>query len=244
MHITAHISDLHIDDKPRSLERASRVMDYLNGLVAPIDAILVTGDIADHGDPAEYAIARRLLTSEVPILDCPGNHDIRAAYRVGMHGELAADTPVNRVGHIGGVTYLLCDSTIPGRDDGLLDETTFGWLEQVLAEYADTATYVCFHHPPATLGSFVDEVRQRGGRRLARLLAAHPQVVAVLAGHVHTPAATTFASRPLLMAPGVVSTSNLPWESTELIDRTKPPMVAFHLLDDDRRVTTHYRVAV
>jgi len=54
---------------------------------------------------------------------------------------------------------------------------------------------------------------------------------------------TTFAGRPLLVAPGVVSTLRLPWEREELIDFGPPPGYAFHVLDDDGRITTHYRVA-
>ncbi|MET0492684.1 MAG: hypothetical protein ABW000_06080 [Actinoplanes sp.] len=40
--------------------------------------------------------------------------------------------------------------------------------------------------------------------RLAALIAAHPQVAAVLTGHAHTAAASTFAERPLLVAPGAI----------------------------------------
>jgi hypothetical protein len=63
----------------------------------------------------------------------------------------------------------------------------------------------------------------------------------VLCGHAHTPAATTFAGRPLLVAPGVISTMRLPWESGPDPDLLAPPAVAFHVLGDDRRLTTHYR---
>jgi hypothetical protein len=67
--------------------------------------------------------------------------------------------------------------------------------------------------------------------------------VALLCGHAHTAAATTFAGLPLLVAPGVVSTSVLPFESDAIVDLEQPPMLAFHVLHDDRRLTTHYRVA-
>jgi len=73
-------------------------------------------------------------------------------------------------------------------------------------------------------------------------LADHPQVVPVLCGHAHTPAASTFAGRPLLVAPGVVSTLRLPWETANDIDEQMPPALAFHVLDDDGRLTTHYRL--
>jgi hypothetical protein len=39
-----------------------------------------------------------------------------------------------------------------------------------------------------------------------------------------------------------VSTALLPWESDKLVSYELPPAVAFHVLDDQRRLTTHYRV--
>jgi hypothetical protein len=36
----------------------------------------------------------------------------------------------------------------------------------------------------------------------------------------------------------------LPFETDAIIDLRQPPMIAFHLLDDERRLTTHYRVIV
>jgi len=36
----------------------------------------------------------------------------------------------------------------------------------------------------------------------------------------------------------------LPCEPRDTIDYTLPPAIAFHVLDDARRLTTHYRVVV
>ena len=54
--LLAQISDLHLDGSERATRRAGRVMDYLRALPHPVDAVLVTGDIADHG---EEALTRR-----------------------------------------------------------------------------------------------------------------------------------------------------------------------------------------
>ncbi|TNC18899.1 metallophosphoesterase family protein [Amycolatopsis alkalitolerans] len=88
----------------------------------------------------------------------------------------------------------------------------------------------------------LDGIRLRGEDRLAALLERYPQVVAVLCGHAHTAAASTFAGKPLRAAPGVVSTLKLPWEHGDLLDYAQPPALAFHVLDDEHRLTTHYRV--
>jgi Icc protein len=249
--VLAHVSDTHLDGGQRNTDRAARVMAYLHDLPGPLDAVLVTGDIADHGLAGEYVQARELLAVAAPhpVLTCPGNHDVRAAYRRVLLGETdtgerSGESPVNQVRHAGGALFALCDSTIPGRHDGYLAESTIAWLEKVLeGAPAGAPVFICCHHPPVTLQSpFADAIRQRGEQRLADLIARHAEVVAILCGHAHTPAATTFAGRPLLVAPGVASTLRLPWEHGEVLDEKLPPAIAFHVLDDDRRLTTHYRV--
>jgi len=244
MIVVAHVSDLHLGGRDRNAQRAQRVLSYLTDLATPPDAVLVTGDIADHGLPQEYEQARTILSATPGVLTCPGNHDTRRAYAEVLLGRAGGDAPINTVHRVAGATFALCDSTIPGRDDGYLSDQTLGWLESVLDDSSDDApVFVCFHHPPVSLHSpFIDEIRQRGEQRLAEVIAGHPQVVAVLCGHAHTPAATTFAGRPLLVAPGVASTLKLPWERGDVLDYALPPAVAFHILDDSRRLTTHYRV--
>ncbi|MEV4201939.1 phosphodiesterase [Micromonospora globbae] len=248
MLVIAHLSDTHIDSHPRSAERTARVMDHLNGLPRPVDAILVTGDVADHGEVAEYETAARLLASPTPVLVCPGNHDVRPAYRKGLLGDDSGATgPINARHDVAGAVFLLADSTVPGEDDGHLDQETLDWLAAELASVpADTPTFVAFHHPPVALHHpVIDPTRLLPAEPLAELVAAHPQVVAVLTGHFHTPAASTFAGRPLRIAPGVVSTLRMPWEGEgTLTTQAQPSGVAFHVYDDTGLLTTHYRVVV
>ncbi|MEV0237359.1 metallophosphoesterase [Nonomuraea sp. NPDC050786] len=247
MIVTAHLSDIHIGATPQSVGRAASVMRYLDALPYDLDAVLVTGDIADHGLPEEYEEARKLLTSRHPVLVGPGNHDVREQFRRVLLGERQPDGgPINQVLRTSRAVYAMCDSSIPGEDAGHLDDETIAWLEDV-AGGADLPVFVAFHHPPAVLHSPpVDGIRLHAHEPLAELLGRHPNVPAVLVGHAHTAAATTFAGRPLLAAPGVVSTLKLPWEGgtsfENCVDFDLPPSVAFHVLDDQGRVTTHYRV--
>ncbi|MBA4864749.1 metallophosphoesterase [Streptomyces sp. PSKA54] len=246
MVVIAHLSDIHIDDGPRSIDRTRTVMKHLNDLPYDLDAVLVTGDIADHALPAEYEQARKLLVSRHPMLVCPGNHDDRGAFRQHLLGQ-PGSTPVNQVHRAADVVIALCDSSVPGKHEGYLEDETLTWLEGVLAQTPGTVpVLVGFHHPPALLHEpFIDGIRQFGEERLAALADRHPNLVAFLCGHAHTAAATTFAGRPLLVAPGVVSTLRLPWERRanpqDYVDLDQPPALAFHVLDDEGRLTTHYR---
>ncbi|MEU8324710.1 metallophosphoesterase [Nonomuraea sp. NPDC048881] len=244
--LLAQISDLHLDGTDRATRRATQVMDHLRALPRPVDALLVTGDIADHGAEAEYEQAAQLLAAPFPVLTCPGNHDVRPAYRKALLRRPPAPGPVNQVHHVAGTAILMCDSTIPGRDEGRLDAETLAWMHATLDGLApDTPALIAFHQPPVVLHHpLPDSGRLEAPGDLAALLDAHPQVVAVLTGHAHTAAASTFAGRPLIVAPAVTWTLRLPWEGDRPADRDQPPGLAFHVLDDDHRLTTHFRVVL
>lgn len=244
--LLAQISDLHLDGGERATHRATRVMEYLRALPRPVDALLVTGDIADHAAEAEYEEAARILAAPFPVLTCPGNHDARPAYRKAFLGEAPEEGPVNRVHLIAGAAVLMCDSTIPGRDEGRLDAETLGWIDTTLGALPDgVPALIAFHQPPVELHHpLPDSGRLEEPERLAGLLDAHPRVVAVLTGHAHTAAASTFAGRPLVVGPAVTWTLRMPWEGADPADRDQPPGLAFHVLGEDRRLTTHFRVVL
>lgn len=246
MTVIAHVSDLHLDLGARATRRAERVLNYLREIPGPVDAVLVSGDIADHGSAEEYEQARALLDLPWPVLVLPGNHDERGPFRAGLlDGDPEDDDELNRVVRLPQGIFVLCDSTIPGSDEGELSDRTLQWLEDTLAGGAGPESglpvFVCFHHPPVELHTpHVDRVRQFREDRLAAVLAGHPQVVALLCGHAHVAAATTFAGLPLLVGPGVASTVPLPLEGRDTVDHELAPGLAFHVLDG-RRLVTHYR---
>jgi len=243
--LIAHLSDTHIGATADATPRTQRVLAHLDGLRRTPDAVLITGDLADHGAEAEYEELRELL-GERDVLLGPGNHDRRAPYRKVLLGAAAEDGPINSVADRGELRFVLLDSTIPGEDSGRLDDETLAFLAEALAATpAERTVLVAFHHPPVELHvPFIDEIRQHDSHRLAAAIEPYPNVVALLCGHAHTPAASTFAGRPLLVAPGVVSTLGLPWETADLVDYARPPAIAYHLIDDGGRVTTHYRLVV
>ena len=245
MLVLAHISDLHLDGSERATERAERVRDRLWDLPGRVDALLVTGDIAEHGAEAEYEeVARILGDAPFPVLACPGNHDSRAPYRKALLGLPAADGPVNSVRVFDDAAVLMCDSSVPGKDEGALEEETYDWIEATLDGLdQERRALLAFHHPPVTLHHpLPDAYPLREPDRLAALLERRPEIAGIITGHAHTPAATTFAGRPLVVGPGVTWTLRMPWEGEQIADRDAPVGFAFHVLDDEGRLTSHFRV--
>src|SRR5690348_4593137 len=108
MAVIAHVSDTHFgNDVQDPSARAAAVMDHLLAMDPRPDLLVVSGDVADHGLPEEYAEARAWLDRwPGPSLVCPGNHDIRSAYVVGLGLE------ARTIAEIGGVRLVGLDSLI------------------------------------------------------------------------------------------------------------------------------------
>jgi Icc protein len=242
MLVIAHVSDAHFgNDLQDPTSRATLVMDHLLAMDPRPDVLVVSGDVADHGLPDEYAAARAWLDRwDGPLAVCPGNHDVRDAFVAGL------GIGTRTVVETGGARFVMLDSLIDADETGRVDPGRLGadqlaWLDAQLAEDA-RPMYVCLHHPPTVIGlELMDPIRLIDGEALAAVVARQPHVVAVLVGHAHTMAATTFAGRPLLIGGGVVSTVTADAEAPPTLWYTAPPSFALHLVGDDGRVTTHWR---
>lgn len=246
MFVIAHLSDTHLDGTEEAADRLRRVTDHIRRLDPSPDVIVVTGDLADHGLPEEYSEVDAALSFDPPVLVVPGNHDVSTPLRVGL-GRLIGTPdgdghPVHQVRDVGIARFVLVDSSVPGEDHGLLDESSLSWLRGVLTEPWDGPVFVCMHHPVVEVGHEVlDGWRMMSADGLAAALDG-TTVTAMLTGHVHSAVASSFGGVPLLGAPGIRSTVPLPFEPVEgLVDTTAPPGLAFHLYSDDGTLRTHYR---
>lgn len=98
-----HISDLHFTadlHQPRVVDALCADLERVQA-TAPIHAVVFSGDAAAKGktgkDEVEAIVAqfvshvRRAVGSDVPVLICPGNHDIDLSKRSEMFGPVFAD---------------------------------------------------------------------------------------------------------------------------------------------------------
>lgn len=178
------------------------------------DALVITGDLTDLGEPDAYRRLRQLVEPVAEALDAPviwvaGNHDERPAMRHHLLGETPTDAPIDGVWDLRGLRVIGIDTTVPGWHHGDLDDAQLTWLSKVLAEPAPLGTILAMHHPPipSPLPLF-DILELRDQSRLARVLAG-TDVRAILAGHLHYSTSATFAGIPVSVASSTCYGMNL-----------------------------------
>ncbi len=204
--LIAQVSDLHVCAPGRRLggqvdtnAMARACVRALQALRPVPDALLLSGDLVEAGGPAEY---RHLLEMLAPIgwpmYPLAGNHDERASLRealgprMGSHHALMPDF-LQYEAVLGPVRLLALDTVVPRLPHGALCAQRLGWLRERLREDARPVV-IAMHHPPFATGiGHMDDMGLReGAAELEALLAAHPQVQAVLCGHLHRSIQTRF----------------------------------------------------
>jgi Icc protein len=249
MSVLVQLTDLHLrsgEDAAGPARRLEQAVRRVAELQPRLDAVLLSGDVADTPSTAAYEQAHDLLAPlGVVIHAIPGNHDDRDMLRACFASETGGGSgvPVNVAFDCGALRVVACDSTRPGEDGGGLDAEQLDWLDQTLAARPEEATLLAFHHPPVLTG-----VRQMDAIAMARedslaletLLERHPQVQTVTCGHAHTTMTTNFAGRPLLICPSTNSALHVdlrPREDLPFAFGDRPLGFAIHTLVDGRLVS-------
>jgi 3',5'-cyclic AMP phosphodiesterase CpdA len=191
--LIAQLSDLHFCGEGRLAAKnhyAERAFEALSRLRSRPDVVILTGDVTEHGTPAEYDLLLRALRGlDVPVYAIPGNHDAREAMRtaLGSCGYLPAAGPLDYVVETRPVRLIGLDSVIPGGVEGALTQASLDFLEEALGRDPDVPTLVFLHHPPILTGlDSKDEIGLcTGAERLAAILSRHSRVERLVSGHFH-----------------------------------------------------------
>ncbi len=212
--IIAQISDTHI--LARSPDRAvgRQRADSLRRCVADInrrrpDAVVHTGDIAQHGRPEEYAHVREILAPlRAPLYLIPGNRDHRQALGAafGDHAYLPRNGGfLHYAVEDHSVRLVAIDSTDAGERKGVFCEERQAWLDDTLGRAPEAPTVLLVHHPPFDIAEhYLGGYRRPGdAEALAAVVGRHPQVVRLLCGHVHCPVEVPWAGTVATTMPSV-----------------------------------------
>lgn len=203
------LTDLHVvadgEELPGGVDTAAVLADALRAVEdAAINpaALVLTGDLTEHGSPAQYRRLRSIVEPVAARLGAPlvyaaGNHDDRAALREHLMGEPPSDEPLDHTVRIGDLRIVALDSTIPGHGHGALTPEQLDRLRAELAEPAPAGTVLALHHPPlpsaSPLAASIPLLRRAD---LAAVIAG-TDVRLVLAGHTHVVSAGTLGGVPV-----------------------------------------------
>jgi Icc protein len=220
-HFILHLSDTHflagdrmLYDSVDSEARLAELFVRLEASGARPEAIVFTGDLADHGEPEAYAKLRAIVDPAAARLGAQviwvmGNHDDRGAFREELLGQLPSTRPVDRVYDVNGLRIITLDSTVPGHHHGEVTDAQLDWLAEELAEPAPHGTILAMHHPPIpSVQDLAVLVELRDQSPLAEVLRGS-DIRSIIAGHLHYSTTATFAGIPVSVASATCYTQDL-----------------------------------
>jgi Icc protein len=210
-YLLVQISDVHLTTsgtlppgvRPRdNLVRALQVLESSD--MRP-DVLLLTGDLANSGDPQCYDDLRAIVAGSgkaagATVIYLPGNHDERAAFRRHLlDGD--GDAPVNQTRRHDGLRVIALDSVVPGQDHGVLAEEALGYLRAELATPAPDGTILALHHPPipSPIKPMAGIALREPGR--LREVIEGSDIRLIVAGHSHHEALGVLGTTPVWVSP-------------------------------------------
>jgi Icc protein len=159
------LTDLHIvadgEELPSGVDTAEVLAEALRAIedsaIRPA-ALVLTGDLAEHGRPAQYRRLRAIVEPVAARLGATlvyaaGNHDDRSALREHLLDEPPSEEPLDHsvrvgIGNSSDLRIVVLDSTIPGHGHGELRPQQLDRLRAELSEPAPAGTVLALHHPP------------------------------------------------------------------------------------------------
>ncbi|MGD2019568.1 MAG: metallophosphoesterase [Thiohalocapsa sp.] len=233
------LTDLHLyaDPHRRLLGQDTRLtLESVLGLARarhwPPDAVALTGDLVHDELPGAYRFLRQRFDAlAIPYHCLPGNHD-RLDLLVG-HLDPAAASALRLV-TAGAWDLLLVDSTVPGREGGHLSEHVLAGIADHAAAGRGRPTLVFLHHHLAPIGSaWIDTMQVDNGPAALAALARHPDLRAVICGHVHQDGEQVQQGLRLLATPSTC-VQFLPGSPTFALDPLTPGYRWLELHEDGR----------
>jgi 3',5'-cyclic AMP phosphodiesterase CpdA len=214
--LIAQLTDLHIRPRGMAANRVSetnmlvqRALRVVAAFRPQPDAVVITGDLTESGQPAEYAMLAGLLRQHLamPVYVIPGNHDDRFALRQGLAHLPGVTSDPEFVQYVVDdlpVRLVLLDTLVPGTSHGELGPARLDFLDRALAAAPQRPTIVAMHHPPFVCGiGHMDRINLRDAAAFAAVIARHPQVERIICGHHHRPITTRVAHAIASIAPSV-----------------------------------------
>lgn len=172
------------------------------------DTVIVTGDLTESGDEAEYRRLRELLEAlDASYYVMPGNHDDVQALRRVFHDRpylFESQPHVSYAVDAQRLRIVALDSTKRGRAGGYIDAARLEWLRAQLRIGAPAPVLLALHHPPFAAGVWpMDWLGFVNVRELETIVRANPRVRRIVSGHVHCARASRWAGTLACTSPSI-----------------------------------------
>lgn len=212
VHVIAHVSDTHLLGGSRPLYGAvdtdatvARAFAQLERSGMRPEAIVITGDLADLGEPDAYERLKTLVEPAAErmgsrVIWVMGNHDEREPFSSILMGEQPTTATQDRAYDVSGLRIISLDSTVPGYHHGDLEAAQLDWLRTELARPAVHGTLLALHHPPLPSPVELMAILELDHQAELAEVIRGSDVRGILAGHLHYSTTGTFAGVPVSVA--------------------------------------------
>lgn len=218
-HMLLQLTDLHLVASGAlrpgvdPLANLDIAVELITSSASRPEAIILTGDLVDGGDPASYALLRQRTdiiraATGAQVVFMPGNHDDRRAFRECLLDTEPSDAPIDQVHWLGGLRVISLDTVIPGSDGGSLTSPQLDWLGSLLATPAPDGTILALHHPPADSPIVPMAAIGLADRDRLESVIEGSDICLVIAGHNHHAGSAMFGRIPLWMGPALAYTAD------------------------------------
>jgi 3',5'-cyclic-AMP phosphodiesterase len=247
--LIAQITDTHIRMPGRlayrKVDTAAMLRPCVRALMAlhpRPDLIVHTGDLVDFGEDAEYAHLREILTPlAIEIIAIPGNHDARDPMRRAFadHAHMPRSGFLQFAVRRGPLRIVGLDTLVPGSGGGAVCPERLAWLEATLSAEPKAPTLILMHHPPFVTGiAHMDRLGLAGREGFAAIAERHPQIQAILCGHVHRAIHARVGGRAAMICPSPAHQVALDLtEGGPSAFRLEPPGFMLHRWHDNQLVS-------
>jgi 3',5'-cyclic-AMP phosphodiesterase len=242
--LLAQLSDPHIgaewfDDQ--SVGRLAAAVESVRAVRPQPDAVLLSGDLADHATDEEYEQLRELVAPlGAPLYVLPGNHDDRRALHRNFGVPGGDGEPVRYSVDLGPLRLIVLDTTRPGEDSGALEGDQLDWIDAELAEAPEQPTLIAMHHPPLVIGVPAwDEIGLAASdrRALGDVIDRHAQVRRLACGHFHSTITGELAGRSVLVVPSTYVQTRLDFSAKEVELTSEHAGFALHAVVDGELIS-------
>ena len=247
-----HITDLHLVAPGETLwglapdERAKGCFDDISRWHGDADFCVITGDLADKGEPAAYAwLAERLRDFPLQTFVMIGNHDNRSEL---LHA--FPDAGPDRDGFVQTThttedgQFLFLDTFKGEGSAGQYCSKRQRWLSDQLDAAGDQPVWIFMHHPPCDVGvPYMDRIKLDEADAFAEIVAGRSNIRHIFFGHVHRAAYLNWRGITCTTLPGTSHQVPLVRDSVGTHYSVEPAMYGVVEIDD-LQTTVHFEACL